>query len=119
MPTPPPLDQGSTTSINSPPQSAPNSDRCITDEDVQTIVEKFCFLLGKLEFDEAQAHIETHKLVNGHFSHPGDKVWQQLLLAIAQVSQAEMMYFTLGFFAPKFSFRKDPNQTRDLYTKIR
>jgi hypothetical protein len=116
MPTPPPFDLGSSTSINGVVSDA---NRYISDDDVQTIVEKFCFLLGKLDFDEAISHIESHKLVTGHFSHPGDKIWQQLLLAISQISQAELSYFTLGFFSTKFSFRKDPNQTRDLFTKIR
>ena len=122
MPTPPPFDRGSTTSINgdkTPGAVAAAAEPSISDDDVLTIIEKFSFLLGTLDFDEAQAHIENHKLVTSHLTNSGDKILQQLLLSISQISQAELAYFTLGFFTTKFSFRKDPNQTSNMYLKIR
>uniref|UniRef100_A0AC34RS58 Uncharacterized protein n=1 Tax=Panagrolaimus sp. JU765 TaxID=591449 RepID=A0AC34RS58_9BILA len=113
MSTPPPERSLSTAS---PPNYG---SRMISDDDVKSIVEKFCSLISCLEFDEAQKLIETSKMVTNTMIQSGDRIWQQILVNIAQLAAAEQSYFTLSFFSTKFSFTKNHNAPREHYNKIR
>ncbi|KAE9550972.1 hypothetical protein FO519_005809 [Halicephalobus sp. NKZ332] len=113
MPTPPPEKASSASSTLS------GDSRFISEEDVLTIVEKFCYFLSQLKFDEAQTHIESHKLVVTVLPHAADKIWQQIMVTVAQLASAEQSYFTLSFFTTKFSFTKNNNNLKELYTRIR
>lgn len=113
MPTPPPEKPSSASSTLS------SDTRFISDEDVLTIIEKFCYYLSQLKFDEAQSHIESHKLITMTLPHSGDKIWQQIMTTVAQLAPAEQSYFTLSFFTTKFSFTKTHSSPKELYTKIR
>uniref|UniRef100_A0A7E4WDI5 UPF0536 protein C12orf66 n=1 Tax=Panagrellus redivivus TaxID=6233 RepID=A0A7E4WDI5_PANRE len=93
--------------------------RSYTDDDIKTVIEKYWFFLERLEFDEAQSYLNNQQMLTSSSPHAADRVWQDILRAIAQLATAEHSYFGLGFLVPKSLFRNQTSaQLRDTYFKI-